>query len=57
MDATVPVFHFEQNESIPPLEWRYRGWRHFNPHPFSNPALAAGLIASGLFMLGDREIV
>jgi hypothetical protein len=27
-----------------------RGWRHFNPYPFSNPDLAAGVIASGFFV-------
>jgi hypothetical protein len=32
-----------------------RGWRHFNPHPFLNPAWAAGAIASGLFNVADHE--
>jgi hypothetical protein len=34
-----------------------RGWRHFNPYPFSNPDLAAGMIASGFFMRGHHEII
>jgi hypothetical protein len=29
----------------------------FIPDPFSNPALAAGVIASGFFMLRNHEII
>jgi hypothetical protein len=39
------------------LERTNRGWPNFIPDPFSNPALAAGFIASGFFMRGNHEII
>jgi hypothetical protein len=50
-------FIFNRKNPVCGVGCAHRGWLNFIPDPFSNPALAAGVIASGFFMLNNHEII